>query len=253
MAVGLSLNLGMPPEAYRSLGAGPYIGHFDGVDDLITVTDHADFDITDHLSVHVNVQNDDAAITVAHEMILGKWEATGNQREWVLQYTDEEKIRVFLSDDGTNTENWLSDNAYTANESQAIGFTFDGGTLVLYRNGVAIDATASGAIASLNNGSADILVGDFNAATAPEKPWDGLVWNAQIYAGTGAVLSAAQMLSLYQNGGIITDDVNQDLVLWLPIREGVDTTVADHSGNSHDGTITNAVTTAGTGFWDTTL
>ena len=209
--------------------------HYNGSSEYTEVTDHADFDITDHLSVFVRCTNDNAT-PAADENFFGKWDSN-SQQEWAIKLNSSGNLVVTLSSNGTSSGTYTSDSTYTGTALESVGFTFDGGTVVLYVDGSAVAATAASVPSSLHNGTANVTVGCSLATTAATNHWDGLIHDARIYSGTSSsVLSASDMSAIHNDGTV--DFANQSLVGHWKCDEGSGSAAYDSSGNGHDGTIT---------------
>jgi hypothetical protein len=235
-----------------ALTASP-CGTFDAVDDSVNVADHADFDITDHMSVSIRAKHATGAVD-GTDVVVAKYDFGTSGREWILHFKSNEKLYVALgaAGGGSVAVEWGSDSAIDLSGWVTLGFTFASGTLVMYLNGASIpfSVISGSAPSTLNNGAAALSVGSSLNSGSPANPWDGSLCDMQLWSGTGAVLSAAQMLSLH-NGNTITD-ANQAQVLWLPIAEYSGITAYDLGADAtarHNGTINNATTTKGAGFW----
>jgi hypothetical protein len=226
-------------------------GTFDEVNDYVSVPDHADFDITDNLSVFLRCQYRTSAISPA-SVLFNKQDPGASQREWSMYISTDERLYIIISDDGTAANHWRTDAALAVENENSLAFTFSAATIKLYVNGsVVAGSLSSGTIpATIFNGTSPVQIGATVNSGTPSSVWDGRIWDCQIWKGSGAVLSAAQMLALH-NGQTVTDP-NQDQVLWLPFCEYSGTTVYDVSADAatrHNGTINNATTTKGAGFW----
>ena len=74
---------------------------------------------------------------------------------------------------------------------------------------------------------------------------DGQILDARIYAGDSTVLTAAQILSIYEDGANNVEFAGQDLRAHYVCSEGAGAGVLDYSGNGNDGTIENAASNWG--------
>ena len=157
----------------------PYGRYFDGTDDYITVPDHAAFDITTTLSAMVWMRTPD--YTVQHGVLVSKYLATGNKREWSLYQWNTGLVKVYFGDpnDGTleaveetDSQQILSDTWYL------VGFTFGAGTVVIYVNGnTKASTTSSGTLpSSLYNSTADIVVANDGGGNSEFYGDIGEVW-----------------------------------------------------------------------------
>ena len=141
---------------------------FDGTDDFANVADNGKFNWRDKLCAGGWTYRNDVGRT---EDIIGKYNTTGDKREWLLFLTGQ-KLTVQFGDptNGTFEGRWISDdNVVTTNTTwYHVAFTYNAGTVVLYVNGVAVaGSVSSGAIpVTLYNGTADVGIGVDSAGTA---------------------------------------------------------------------------------------
>jgi hypothetical protein len=141
----------------------------------------------------------------------------------------------------------VSDDAISINNINHYAFTFNSGSVQLYFNGLPISGSiSSGSVpATLFNGSADLMVGANLQSGNIDKPWDGKIFDARIYAGDSTVLTDAQILSIYEDGVNNVEFEGQSLRARYACSEGAGTGALDYSGNENDGTIENAVSNWG--------
>jgi hypothetical protein len=173
-----------------------WVQSFNGLTNLITITDAPSFNITATLTVLTWVTSTD--ITAARQYILSKYNTTGNQREWaIIKEQLNGKFFVAFGDpvDGTLEGEQLSDSAYLVNNIwNHLGFTFSSGTCVLYANGQAVASTViTGAVpATLFNGTSNVKVG---ATGADASLWGGKIGLPRIFS---SALTAPQIANIYQ-------------------------------------------------------
>lgn len=218
------------PQPRRSL-------NFNGTTQYVRVLDNTDLDITDNLSVVCWVKNDGGIST--QEWIFGKYEPTGNQREWLIGLDTDSTVRIQLTSDGSTVAIWKSTNPITITNVNTIGFTYVGGSaLTVYVNGVAVSGSfTSGSLpASLFNGTGNLTIG---SAGSGANPFDGDVYEARIYDTT--VLTAGEMLAIHQNPTGHAP-VGATLKAHYKIDQGAGITVFDSSGNGNHGTAINSPT-----------
>jgi hypothetical protein len=216
-----------------------------GTNQAVRVADNTDLDITDNLTVCVWAKNNNALLgsTIG---ILNKGDLV-NKREWYFGLNGNEKIVVAFGDsDGAFVGTEVSDDAPTLNEFNHYAFTFYGGVVEIYLNGVNEPSTTTGAIpVNLNNEDGGFSIGGLISSGGLLYFWDGQVFDARIYAGDSTVLTAAQILSIYQDGINNVEFAGQSLRAHYVCAEGAGAGVLDYSGNGNDGTIENAVTNWG--------
>ena len=216
-----------------------------GTNQAVRVADNTALDITDNLSVCVWAKN--AVSNPSAESIIGKYDTGLNKREWFMRI-DSSKLQVFLgTSGGVGNENVLANSA-TSNLTSFnhFAFTFKGGVVTLFVNGVSVSATASGTLPTLlNNEDADLTLGSILSSNASNLLWDGQILGVRIYAGDSTVLTAAQILSIYEDGINSVEFEGQSLRYDAACAEGAGDAVLDYSGNGNDGTIENAASNWG--------
>jgi hypothetical protein len=219
--------------------------NLNGTNQAVRVADNTDLDITDNLTVCVWAKNNNALLgsTIG---ILNKGDLV-NKREWYFGLNVNEKIVVAFGDsDGAFVGTKVSDDAPTLNEFNHYVFTFYGGVVEIYLNGVNEPSTTTGAIpANLNNEDGGFSIGGLISSGVLQYFWDGQVFDARIYAGDSTVLTAAQILSIYQDGINNVEFAGQSLRAHYKLDEQSGTICYDSSGNENHGTIENAVSNWG--------
>lgn len=210
--------------------------HPDGTNDYVEVADHADFDITDNLTVFCRGKNDNSDIVTETDHLIGKYDIN-SLREWAMGIDENEKLRILVSGDGVVGGNWVSTDAVDADADNSYGFTFDGGTVRGYVNGLEVAGTPTSIPSSIFNSTGKLTVGAVLSSDSPIQSWDGTLYDARVFSGASAPLTAADMLALHnQTSDSFSGQTN---VLWLPMAEGNGNKHYDASGNGNDGDISN--------------
>lgn len=156
-------------DAYRHVSTvtgaiwGPDGRTLDG-DDKVSVPDHADFNIGANITVIIRYTGASQAAKTA----ISHFDYGSDDRAWKLGSgnVDNGKLRVYLSDDGTNNAGHRKDYESSIEAfdgtSHTGGFTFDGTTLALFVDGV-LDGTPTktldDAIATIHNCPAALSLG----------------------------------------------------------------------------------------------
>jgi hypothetical protein len=220
----------------------------DGTNQAVRVADNTALDITDNLTVSVWARNSNSSLSVENQLV-GKWDSSANKREWLMGVIIGDLLQIAIGSDSGATGNvWRSNSALTGlNTNNLFTFTFSGGVLKVYLNGVAIlGSMVIGSLpATLVNNTADLTVGARLGSDSITVPWDGQIFDARIYAGDSTVLTAAQILSIYEDGINNVEFAGQDLRARYVCAEGAGTGILDYSGNGNDGTIENAASNWG--------
>jgi hypothetical protein len=220
-----------------------------GTNQAVRVANNTALDITDNLTVSVWAKNDASSLPGGPEVLIAKYDPTGNKRSYQLYLDITLKLNVTLGDpaDGTVEGIWTSANAVAINSTNNYSFSFAAGVIKFYLNGLEIAGTlSSGSIpTSLYLSTADLTVGSSLSSNAVSNPWDGQIFDARVYAGDSTVLTAAQILSIYEDGINNVEFAGQDLRARYVCAEGAGAGVLDYSGNGNDGTIENAASNWG--------
>ena len=139
----------------------------DGTDDFILFADAPEYNWTTKLCAGAWIYKNDLTGT---ETVISKYLASV-QGEWIFG-ANIQKLRVIFGNpaDGTFLGTWQSSaDVITATDTwYHVAFTYDAGTVQLYVNGVAVaGGVAAGSIpATPYNGTADVIVGAYNAGAA---------------------------------------------------------------------------------------
>lgn len=233
--MGLGMTLGLTPGG---IALPPFYGiAFDG-GDIITVPN---FDPTgnsgENLSVFCWVKDDGSA--VAFESPIGQFDTGANQRSWGISRDNvTTSMRVIVAEDGAGVaiKNYSSSVAVFDGSWHHVGFTWGGGTLTLYIDGVAdssVTKTTDDAMTALHASTAAITLGAWLNSGAILLPFGGSLTQCYISPTTlSAAAVAVLRLDTKPTGAIAS---------WamLPIAgQSVPTatSVRDESGNGHTGT-----------------
>ena len=218
--------------------------NLNGTNQAGRVADNTALDITDNLTVSVWAKNDNATLS-SPEAFFAKYDGTGNNREWQFYFDSSEKLNIGFGNpaDGTFFGLWTSTNVIAIDSIKHYGSTVASGTLKVYVNGLEIAGSlTSGSVpATLHNGSADLTIGSSLASNVIAANWDGQIFDARIYAGDSTVLTAAQILSIYEDGPNNVQFDGQSLRAHYKCDEEDGVTCYDSSGNGNNGTVENAV------------
>ena len=217
-----------------------------GTNQAVKVADNTDLDITDNLTVSVWAKNNNALLSATSSM-LSKYDAALNKREFTFNINADEKIALALGNaTGGTPSSEVSDSTIDPSGLHHYVATFETGTVKLYMDGVLVPSSTSGThVSSINNEDADLVIGAILNSGSLLSPWDGQILDARIYAGDSTVLTAAQILSIYEDGVSNVEFAGQDLRARYVCAEGAGTGVLDYSGNGNDGTIENAASNWG--------
>ena len=211
-----------------------------GTNQAARVADNTALYIANNLTVCVWVKSDIANIS-GTTVLISKFQITGHEREWQLYFDADEKLNVGFGNpaDGTSIGLWTSSNAVTVTSFNNYAFGFSSGDIAVYVNGAEIaGSVVSGLIpATLYNGTSELILGARLVLGSLNALLDGQIFDARIYAGDSTVLTAAQILSIYEDGVNNVEFVGQSLRASYVCAEGAGTGILDSSGNENHGTI----------------
>jgi hypothetical protein len=158
--------------------------------------DNAAYDITDNLTVIVRAKNDNALLA-ADELLVSKYNTTGDEREWSIGISSTELlINQFGNGTGAFAGQQSSDSTVSdLNTARTYAFTFDGGVVQQSIDGsnVASTTTTGTLPPSLYNGVADLTIGSRTGAAF----WDGDIYEVIILVGDSGVLTEAQIADIH--------------------------------------------------------
>ena len=158
-------------------GSSP-VSYFDGIDDNLSIPAASFVTPTTALQCSVVVRNDQASIGAGlQETVVGQYDLSNN-RSWAMGLDSNSKVQLAFGDpaNGSFEGVRISDSAVTINEMQVVGFEYDAGTVTIYRNGIALASTTSGAVpSSLFNSSADFRIGCISNVGFLTNLWNGQV------------------------------------------------------------------------------
>ena len=210
-------------------------GDFDGSDDYINIGDADNFSFGDgatdspfSLSAWVNLSD------VSLSNIVSKL------GEWDFIITSGDLLGITLFDGGDSITRATDTITHHENEWTHICGTYDGGGIIdglkVYVNGIRSDTTdfLSGSYGSMTAGSNNVYV------SSPSNTCDGLMFDVRIH---NTELTQSEVKSV-MNGATSDSEVG-----WWPLGEGQGDIAYDVSGNSNNGTITNATFAT---FWAST-
>ena len=202
---------------------------FDGTDDLVSIADHADLDLTDSFTIEAWVRPD----------ALGNWSSPISKASWtggLSGYSLAADYRGFptgivlnagASAGAADTSALPTDGTW-----KHLAFTSDGTTLKLYIDGQL--AGSQTAIAAAPT-AADLQIGHSQVSTG--KYFDGAIDEVRLY---DQALDQSQV----QSDRDSAVGLDRYPIAAYSFDEGSGTTLTDSAGD-HDGTITGAAWTAG--------
>ena len=237
------LKLYMPYKGADTTKGTQFVGtgstSFDG-DDYVGIADDSTLDITDNLTVSCWAKNDSDAIG-ASQALASKYKSSGeDSRSWLFYFDTAEKLVLTTSDDGeSGTMAHTSDSAVSNVDTwNHYVFTFVGGTVTFYVNGVSVANTRSGETqTAIASDDADMSIGSISEAGG--FYWEGNIKNVAIWnrALTATEVQNVMYKSYAEVSGRLGDST---LVAWWSLDGEVGS-----DGNAGSGYILNEVAGAG--------
>lgn len=218
---------------------------FDGAEDAVTVTDHADFDI-EHNEPHTLSLwiRPDTGNTATQAMITKQFQATDNiGYAYFSNFATADKFRNQINDSGGPDISLETTSTTSVNDGEWHNYTvtYDGSDaasgVTFYEDGVSlamttINDTVPGTIIT----TADVNFGQRDEASTLD--YDGLQAHGHIF---DREVAAGEMGDLIYS----PERVANGRVLYLPLWEPQSNpTLLDHSGRGHDGTNTGTTASA---------
>jgi len=200
--------------------------------DYIGIADDSTLDITDNLTVSCWAKNDSAAIG-AEQAFASKYKSSGeDSRSWLWSLNTAEKLVLTTSDDGeSGTMSHTSDSAVSSvNTWNHYAFTFVGGTVALYVNGVSVANTRSGETqTAIASDDADMSIGSISEAGG--FYWEGNIKNVAIWS---RALTATEVQNvMYKTYAEVSGRLASGLVSWWALE--LSSLYTDSTG-TNDGT-----------------
>ncbi|MDX1494513.1 MAG: LamG domain-containing protein, partial [Longimicrobiales bacterium] len=198
---------------------------FDGVDDHVQVTDHADFDPTANGEITVEV-----VCSPATDNTGGAADAVVRRDNTFQVAQVDDRWRVAIHD-GTTFRSVTSSPVVQAGKEAHLTMVWDDDTeqISLYVDGV-FNASNTYSGSSVNDGAADIYFGSNGAG----QWWHGWAFEVRFW---NVIRSAQQILDSY---GSQLSGSETGLKGYWKIDEGSGSTAGDTTAGGHDGTITGA-------------
>ncbi|WP_158498798.1 LamG-like jellyroll fold domain-containing protein [Magnetospira sp. QH-2] len=191
---------------------------FDGVDDMVTLADPAALSLTGALTVEAWIRPD--SLSGDAQTILGNDEMALQLDGGLLNFTlNAEGLDYTIASNGALSEGeWIH-----------IAGVYDGtsGDMSLYINGIAQDQTATPGT-SVDIGGQALEVGGLGGASL----FQGAVEEVRLWNDVRSESEIQDTMGRQLNGD------EADLAGYWNFNEGGGTTVADGTGNGHDGTVT---------------
>lgn len=151
--------------------------YFDGTDDYVEVPDSPSLDITDEITIEAWTKRMDSK----YQTIVAKWRIGDLQRSYLLALTADNKVRFWLSPDGTwANRKELTSTTTVGTDWTHIMATWDGTTMKIFINGVE-DPTTQTAEISNYEGNAKLTVGKYEDYTIhPPRYFKGIIEEIRI-------------------------------------------------------------------------
>ena len=151
--------------------------YFDGVDDYVEVPDSDSLDVTGPITLEAWIKRMESK----YQTILAKWRIGDFQRSYLLALTADNKVRFWLSPDGTwPNRKELTSSTTVGTEWTHIMLTWNGTTMKIFINGVEDLSTQSAEI-SIFEGTAKLTMGKYEDYTIhPPRYFKGFIDEVRI-------------------------------------------------------------------------
>jgi hypothetical protein len=230
----------LSPKGYNR--AALYSGKaldFDGVNDVVTISDNAAVDFgTSDFSIAFTMNSSVAGFG----RVLDKRSGTNG---YTLSIGTSKELVLELND-GTGSSGFSTSSIYADGKLKHVVVSADrDGNASFYVNGVFDEAFDISSKSGNLDSTSDLFIGA-DAPSGNSLYYNGSIAGLKMYS---TALTAAQVADLYLNPEKIVPDGVADsaLKLWLPMMEGAGTTAYDGSGNGNHGTINGATWVSGIG------
>ena len=180
------------PNHVANTMSSPYY-RFDGVDDIITVSDSPHLDGFTKFSVTGSIYLPN---TNGNYGIVRKYHTAG-QKAWMIYMDSNEFLYLTVSSDGTNSEEQKLTTALTVGAWNHFALTFDSGTFLGYINGAlsGVDANFS-TQTSVHSGSDTMVIGN---ASYSDYDLEGSIQNLKVFNKT---LTATEVKDDYSGASV---------------------------------------------------
>jgi hypothetical protein len=230
----------LSPKGYNR--AALYSGKaldFDGVNDVVTISDNAAVDFgTSDFSIAFTMNSSVAGFG----RVLDKRSGTNG---YTLSIGTSKELVLELND-GTGSSGFSTSSIYADGKLKHVVVSADrDGNASFYVNGVFDEAFDISSKSGNLDSTSDLFIGA-DAPSGNSLYYNGSIAGLKMYS---TALTAEQVADLYLNPEKIVPDGVADsaLKLWLPMMEGAGTTAYDGSGNGNHGTINGATWVSGIG------
>ena len=180
--------------------SSPYYS-FDGTNDYITLGDNDKLTFTSQLSVSLWFKCN-ASTIASGEVLIAKYDGTGNNREFTFYFDTDEKLNVGISPTGGDDAVGRATPAISnLDKWNHVAFVWDSdgstGTIKVYINGIDQTLTGSGTIPTVMvNKTAPLVIG---ASSTFADNFDGDIAGVKIFNES---LSATEVKDLYSGGSV---------------------------------------------------
>ncbi len=186
---------GIDGSQYNLLGWGLSTGNFNGSDNFIQVTDHADLDLSGDFSITIAVRVETLPGTLTY--LLNKWDGTDG---YAVRINASNKVELIYSNSGSDST-ITADTALTAKAFQHVVFVKSGTDLTVYVNGSSDNTGTGDAAAGTNNNNLEIGRYSTNYFT-------GFLDEVRLYSDN---ISSANVTSIFNR----TDNVLTNCKCWI--------------------------------------
>jgi len=237
---------------------------FDGVDDYLKIPEHANINPTDNITVAAWVKPNDWIFPTAHNQAYIPFGCVGVGGWAIKFYNNYNSTATYVqavakvTDDGSGSSNYLAatgGNVRSLTGWHLIALTYDKVTakLIMSLDGVEVGSDSGAAGADITYYASDVSLffgGDWGTETSVEDPFHGQISNGYLWNST---LDQSELTQLYNSGAPMDPTADRydytsssNLVAWWRMGDPNGAwsypTIADATGNGHDGTMYNMTT-----------
>lgn len=175
-----------------------------GSGQYFSITDAAqtDLDLSSDFTLETWIKLESVPTSGNYYSIIGKWDDTGNNRQYVLNYENNSGVgalRIYTSSDGTNNENDAVSYTLSTGTWYHVAITKSGTSATFYINGSSI-GSVSFSNGAIYNGGAHFTVGAIDVQATARQLFDGLIDDVRVWNVARSAQEVADDMDTELNG-----------------------------------------------------